>query len=301
MARENEKKFFFFQKKFLRGFSFSGESGIIESNVIGSGESTGDLEETLMMIGISSTPYAEYPPEEVIRLAKQAGLSGIAWSHVHSPAGDGERGAEIRALTEAAGLSVPAYSCAYSAERGFDPEPVLRSAEALGAGAVILHAGSRSPSRVNEIYYAETAQALRQLCAGAEALGMEVWLSCQRETLTERADSTAMLLRMADCSNLRVLWLPQYTLDVEENLRQLHALSQWISGMFVFAELDGAICPLLEDMESWRQYLKVPAGQYLIAQVRDAQPSRLMSDVNVLRVLLHEAEQARQKEEPTHD
>ena len=61
-------------------------------------------------LGICSVTLRHLPPEAVIDISRDAGLSRIEWgADVHAPPSDLVRVAQLRELTEAAGLTVSSY------------------------------------------------------------------------------------------------------------------------------------------------------------------------------------------------
>ena len=58
--------------------------------------------------GLVSISFRSLSPEEIIRIAKAAGLSAIEWGgDVHVPFGEIETARRVGEITRAAGLSIP--------------------------------------------------------------------------------------------------------------------------------------------------------------------------------------------------
>lgn len=62
----------------------------------------------MYQIGLVSVSFRGLSPEEIIRIAKDAGLNRIEWgSDVHAPFDDAERLSTIAACQRSAGAAVP--------------------------------------------------------------------------------------------------------------------------------------------------------------------------------------------------
>ena len=95
-----------------------------------------------MKTGLTSVTFRQKSPEEIIALAKEAGLTGIEWGgDIHVPAGDTKTASEIGRKTREAGLAVLSYGSYYRGDEGEDFAPVLASAKALGAPVIRIWAG----------------------------------------------------------------------------------------------------------------------------------------------------------------
>ena len=90
-----------------------------------------------MKTGLTSITFRQLTAEEVIDLAKQAGLDGIEWGgDIHARPDNLERAKELGNLTRAAGLEVLSYGSYYFVGKGSDFEPISQTAEALGCSII---------------------------------------------------------------------------------------------------------------------------------------------------------------------
>src|ERR1035441_2206467 len=73
----------------------------------------------MIIPGLVSITFRSLAPEEIIRLAAQAGVQSIEWGgDVHVPAGEVDRAREVGRRTREAGLMVSAYGSSSRLGRG---------------------------------------------------------------------------------------------------------------------------------------------------------------------------------------
>src|SRR4051812_19353813 len=89
--------------------------------------------------GLASVTFRALSPDEIIRLARTAGLQGIEWGgDVHVPPGDLRRARDVHRKTLQAGMHVTSYGSYYTSGSASQPDNVLF--EAVLETALALHA-----------------------------------------------------------------------------------------------------------------------------------------------------------------
>lgn len=249
------------------------------------------------MTGLVSVTFRELSPEEIIALAKKAGLAAIEWGgDIHVPAGEIETARRVGEATRAAGLAVASYGSYYRLLLEEDPkkvlDPVLKTAQALGAPNVRIWAGSKKPEEADAAYRQAAAAELREVCGQAGQAGLSISLEYHRGTLTQTAESALQLVEAAKSENLSLYWQPNPDIPYEKNLEELAAVRPLLSNLHVFhwRNPDNTRYPLAEGAGEWQGYI-AKAGRehgYLMEFVRGSDPGQFLEDAKVLREWLGE-------------
>lgn len=253
-----------------------------------------------MKPGLVSITFRALPPEEIIQLVAEARLKGIEWGgDVHVPPGDLERADKLGRMTRDAGLRVASYG-SYYAFADCDPdlpdpeysgETVLSTAVALGAPAVRLWAGKRSPAETPRELRGRIIARARSLAERAEALGVRLDFEFHEKTLTESPASTRALLEGIAHPSVRTLWQPPLQVSLDERLGGLRQIREWVSNVHCnhFGQNPWPdVCALAEGADEWRAYLallrETPGERWiLIEHVRGHAVEAFQEDAASLR------------------
>jgi sugar phosphate isomerase/epimerase len=237
--------------------------------------------------GLLSVTFRKLSTAEIAQLAARAGLECIEWvGDVHAPPGDRDAARAVRRATDAAGLTVHAYGSYYRCRPGEDFEPVLATAEALGAPTVRIWVGDVGSDCSAAQRRAFTDQAARAVEAAA-ARGIAVACEFHQGTLTDAPASTQQLLR--DVPGLRTLWQPPHDVPPAAQEDELRALLPRLAHVHVFhwRMPDRARLPLRDGADLWLRRLAIlrehPAPAALLEFVRDDDPAALLDDATALR------------------
>ena len=249
-----------------------------------------------MDIGLVSVTFRQLPPEEIVRLCRQAGLDGIEWGgDIHVPPGDLETARQVGAVTASQGLRVLAYGSYYRLGAGSDPQrdfaPVLTSARALGAPLSRVWPGDRGSAAADEAYYKAAAAETRIICGMAGEYGIRVAYEYHPGTLTDCIDSARRLLDLCGGCGIRSLWQPR-VIPAEENLKELEQMDGRLAHIHVFhwVKREGQTLrlPLAQGAADWKQYLaaaaRIPGGHGLLLEfVPGDSPEQFIADARTLR------------------
>jgi 3-dehydroshikimate dehydratase len=252
--------------------------------------------------GLVSVTFRNLSPQEIVRLASQAGLTGIEWGgDIHVPHGDLDQAQRVRDLTENAGLRVAAYGSYY---RVWPQEPVpfdsvLKTALAVGAPAIRVWAGKIGSMQAPAEHRAAVITEAARISQMAADYGITVAFEFHVNTLTDSDSSALDLLNRCNHPNLRCYWQPRIQATFNDNIASLVAISPWLSNLHVFhwqpapTQEDRPQVvrqPLAEGKEDWQMYLAhamtLPGDRYAMLEfVRDDDPQAFLVDAGVLKAL----------------
>jgi 3-dehydroshikimate dehydratase len=251
----------------------------------------------MLHTGLASVTFRALTPDEIIRLAKTAGLEGIEWGgDVHVPPGDLQRAQEVYSKTLEAGLRVTSYGSYYTAGSTTQPhrfEDVLETALALHAPVIRVWAGKQGSQEASaDVWQAVIADTARivQLAAQKNAV---VAFEYHENSLTDTPESTLRLIGAVNHQNLKCYWQRLDDLLVDQYTQQLNEVSPWLSNVHVFQEHNTDRRPLAEGYTAWRRLLqfvnKLPGDRYCLLEfVRDDAPEQFIKDAQTLNRLLAE-------------
>ena len=254
----------------------------------------------VLKTGLLSVTFRALPPEDIVRIAAEAGLDAIEWGgDIHVPHGDLEKAAEAARLTRAAGLSVRSYGSYYRLGvegQPFTFEDVLATAVRLGAPAVRVWAGNRGSAETDESARARVTEDALRSAELARRVGVTVCLEYHSRTLTDTCDSAIRLLRDASHPHLRTLWQPPLALSPAERLADLERISPWLEYVHCFhwaGKERAERLPLSEGTDDWRAYLDVlrrlPGERHAMLEfVRNDDPAQAVADGKTLIEIVNE-------------
>lgn len=243
-----------------------------------------------MKTGLTSVTFRQKSPEEIIALAKEAGLTGIEWGgDIHVPAGDTKTASGIGRKTREAGLAVLSYGSYYRGDEGEDVAPVLASAKALGAPVIRIWAGRKpleesSPEEVKAL-----AGRIREAAEMAQEEGMDLALEYHRGTATQTVSGALELLKEIRACNVSCYWQPNPELTKEEHLAEIDALLPFLSNIHVFSWTKESLrLPLAAGEDCWLSYLnRIREGgknrALILEFVKGDSPEQFRTDAAVLK------------------
>jgi hypothetical protein len=243
------------------------------------------------MTGLTSVTFRSLSAEQIIAIAKSAGLQGIEWGgDVHVPpegrdSASNPVAAAIGEKTAAAGLTVLSYGSYYKLRGGQDFVPVLAAARALKAPLIRIWAGALASAAAEDNYYHKAAGELQGVCDLAADAGIKIGLEYHRGTLTDTADSAEKLVHLTARNNLRLYWQPNPDLPVAEHHREISLLLPWISQVHVFHWNRGNMRrPLAEGADVWKGYIELIGADknYIMEFVMNDREENFLEDAQVL-------------------
>jgi 3-dehydroshikimate dehydratase len=246
--------------------------------------------------GLVSITFRSLPPEEIISLVNQAGITAIEWGgDVHVPAGEKARAREVGTWTRDAGLKVAAYGSYYrlGEDEGGEFERVLASAVELGAPTSRVWAGREGSALVSPEKRGRIIRDAHRAATLAAQAGVTISLEYHDDTLADTRDSVGRLLGELSDPHIEFLWQPSHGETVEEcadrlddvlpRLRNIHVFHWWPT--------PARRLPLEEGAARWRVYIdRVRAAgkpvDFLLEFVAQDSPAQFLADAATLRRLL---------------
>ncbi len=210
--------------------------------------------------GLVSVTFRKLSVPEIVELCIQTKLEGIEWGgDIHIPAGNVQRAKETRRLTLESGLKVAAYGSYYRLGTQAAPfEPVLESAQALGAPTIRVWAGTMDSQDASEAYWKSVVHEGQQIADMAAAMGISISYEFHPQTLTNTAESTLRLLQMIQRENVFSYWQPAVGANQEANSWSLVKLLPQLGNIHVFHWFpEYERHPLSTGSDNWANYLSI--------------------------------------------
>ena len=258
--------------------------------------------------GLCSVTFRSLPADEVVDVARRAGVEGIEWgADVHAPPGGAPALEALGARSRDAGIDVVSYG----SYLGMAPpdrddasaaDSVLDSAEALGAPMVRIWTEFGVTPTSSDAERRRVTERTAALVDRIVDRGLLVALEFHPATLTETAASANELLDTVARPGLRTHWQPDPTLPPDVALSELAQVASHLAHLHVFIWGPRGIDDrraLADGGPLWRRALALadrdgaalPGRRFALCEyVRDDDPEQLVDDVRVLRRWLDESE-----------
>ncbi|KAB7741498.1 TIM barrel protein [Parvibaculum sedimenti] len=257
-----------------------------------------------LLPGLCSVTFRALPPDAVIALAAECGLSGIEWgADIHVPPHDRALARSIAAHCRDADIAIASYGSYVEAGNhitGQNFADVLEAAQALGAPNIRVWGGQRGLASAEASLEMRNvaAHALHDMAAKAATLGIALSLEFHPQTLNDGAKAALALLAAARHSNLHTYWQPRPGIAADEAEAELAALAPHLSHLHVFYwKASGERLPLADGADFWRPLLRrvraMPSPHSrpryaLLEFVSGDDPDALRRDAHTLRNWLDE-------------
>lgn len=263
----------------------------------------------MVLPGTTSVTFRDRTPQEVVKLARKAGLIGIEWGgDIHVPCGDLRQATEIGMLTSASGLQVSAYGSYYivgkSKDEGVRFIDVLTTAKSLGAPMIRIWAGNKSSRNVSQSYRRKVMDETRAIADEAGSHGLVLAFEFHDDTLNDTYESCGELLTDLAHPQVKTYWQPIHGLGPKINGDGIDLILPWIVGVHVFHWWPKAEVrlPLQEGINHWKEYIHklssiaeaIPAN---LEFVKDDAPEQFLKDAATLLALTgYDLEQLTQRD-----
>ena len=245
--------------------------------------------------GLVSITFRALSVQEIVDLARTAGVEGIEWGgDEHVLPGDMQRAREVKHLTEGAGLTVSAYGSYYRLrppdQEDASFEAVLAAAVGLGAPIIRVWAGRQPPAVVDAAERARIVADSRRIADMAAGQGIAIAYEYHRNTLTDTADSAVDLLTTVDHPNVKTFWQPPNGMSPAESLAGLNAVAPWVTSVHCFhwGATSQDRYPLSDGEAHWESYLAriaaLPGDHFVsVEHVKDDAPAQFLQDAATLK------------------
>lgn len=242
----------------------------------------------MLYTGLVSVTFRQLTPQQIISLVVESGLDAIEWGgDIHVPPGNVKTANEVRELTAAAGLKVASYGSYYRVGSHTNFADVLESAVALGAPIIRVWAGDKGSEAADESWWETVIQDTRAIAEQAAAVGIRIGFEFHGHTLTDTLESALRLMRGVDHPNAFIYWQPLPTINTDEYLPGIAALTPWLANIHAYWITPGLRYPLEEGEQAWLSYLEAlpPSDKrYVMLEfVKDDAPQQFLQDAAVLK------------------
>lgn len=246
------------------------------------------------MIGLCSVTFRDKQPEEIIQIAKDAGVEAIEWGgDNHVPPTELETAKRVAQLTKDAGLVTSSYGSYYKAGANEPFDSILAAAEALDTKMIRVWAGDKGSEEADEAWFNEVVADAERIAKLAHEKSMSISFEYHSKTLTDTPESARQLMEAIEAPNVFLYWQPAETLTVEERKSSLSLLGEWITNVHVFHwENFNNRFSLEEGAEEWEDYISrilthsPYTHHYLLEFVKDDDPEQLQQDAETLRKIV---------------
>jgi 3-dehydroshikimate dehydratase len=241
--------------------------------------------------GLVSITFRNLAPLDIVRLVKQAGMTGIEWGgDVHVPHGDLKAAREVAGLTADAGLQVAAYGSYYRLGQVNDIEfaAILDTAVQLGAPTIRVWAGRRASADADGPYRAKVIGEAQNAAELAASAGTTISLEYHGGTLTDTNASALEFLNEVAYHAVKTYWQPPVGGSVDYCSAGLISVIPWLTNVHVFHwHPANERFALATGVEEWLRYLglirSTGRDHYaMIEFVKDDLPVNFLSDASTL-------------------
>jgi len=249
-----------------------------------------------MRLGLTSVTFRELNVQDIIALTKSCGLDCIEWgADIHVPVGDLDKAREVKALCEAANLSIVAYGSYYKAGPQEDFQAVYQSALALGTKVIRIWAGRTSPDQISESAFEDLVLHIQKACDVSRVENITLALEYHRKSMTQTKEGALRLLKAVHRDNLKLYWQINPDVSFEEHMSEIKVLAPYLLTFHVFnwgIENERYLLDEFDGISRWRAYL-AQARKYgveptaLIEFVKEDAVENFEKDAESLKVLTH--------------
>lgn len=254
--------------------------------------------------GLMSVTFRQKAIQEVVDIVVRAGLESITWAGDSHVLPDETAAAErARVACATASVRVEGYGSYWRGD-GSDFAPTLGAAQILGASRVRVWAGSEGSEVASVVDRQRIVERVACAADAAAPAGIGLHLEFHRNTLTDTAESTSVLLdeiaalRMTDEMPVQTYWQPRPGITTRDAMAEIALLGSQISAAHVFSwDKDAKRLPLNEHREQWLAILGALAEHPLDTEcdqprdlmlefVRGDSTSQLLDDARELHRLV---------------
>ncbi len=244
--------------------------------------------------GICSVSFRKLQPQQIIKLAAEAGLDAIEWgSDVHASPKDK---AALLAITEAqtaAGLHTSSYGTYFRIGTNSPDElhEYIEAAKILGTDTLRIWCGSKNYSELSEEERCAIISESKACAKIAESHSAILALECHPNTFTDTPEGAIRIMEEVDSPAFKMYWQRKTRGgDKAEDIDYLSKIVKWLTNIHVFeyhggvqVSLSGAVgdwCEILSDISDGRTLLLefIPTGE----------PEALLAESLALRRIVEE-------------
>lgn len=241
-----------------------------------------------MKIGMTSLTFRDHSIEEVIRIAKTAGIDGIEWGARAEHAVSDENIDKIKLLSAQEGIEIFSLgSYCYMLDQE-ECKKTVDMAVRLSAPVIRIWAGEKSPWNCSEEEFDLIVDNTKKMAEYAEKFGITLGFEYHRNSLTETAESAVRLAKAVDRENVGLYWQNTERVGYEENINNLQMVTPYLAGIFHLQnrsveEGNLLIEHISDKLEGYLKPFKNSDYKALIEFVKGGLEDNFYQDVTVLK------------------
>lgn len=210
-----------------------------------------------MKTGLTSVSFRKLSVDEIIALAKEAGVDGIEWgSDVHVPPQDIDYVKEVAEKTKKAGLEVISYGSYYYLGSGEDFAPYIDAAKALGTDTIRIWGGKKEKWELSGVEYEALVSEMHEIGLAAALADITVCLEYHGHSITATAEDAAEFVKAVGLSSVRLYWQAIIGRSMENNLADIDIVAPYLTNVHVFNYVDGKqeLLSYADGPKEWQAY-----------------------------------------------
>lgn len=164
-----------------------------------------------LKIGVASVTFRNKTPEEIVEIAKKAGVGFIEWGadvHVKTE-NDAEK---VRRLCDENNIKISSYGSYYrvGSRKKEDWENICKNASVMGAESVRVWLGNKDSEKTSEEEYRNLLDDLKFVCDRAREYKLLVCPECHDNTFNNNTSSIIRLKEDLNKDNFRTYFQSRY-------------------------------------------------------------------------------------------
>lgn len=244
--------------------------------------------------GLCSITFRDLSVEEIIDLCVKNNIEAIEWgTDVHLVPNNIDEAKRIKKLMDDNKLITSSIGSYYRVgiENDYSFESILELAKILDATNIRVWAGRLGSELADEDYVRKVIGDSKRIAELAFKDGIGVSYEYHGKTLTDTPESALSLLKAVNHPNMRLYWQPAVDLSVEQRIKDINKVKDYITNVHVFSWIGIEREPLVNQKENWINYIKEinkdgSDRYYILEFVKDDSIEQFEADVKVLNQII---------------
>lgn len=164
-----------------------------------------------LKIGVASVTFRNKTPEEIVEIAKKAGVSFIEWgADVHVKTFDDAE--KVKKLCDENNIKISSYGSYYrvGSNKKEDWESICKNAHVMGARSIRVWLGNKDSEKTTEEEYANFLSDLEFMCDKAGEYNLLVCPECHDNTFNNNTDAIIRLKNDLKKDNFKTYFQSRY-------------------------------------------------------------------------------------------
>ncbi|SEO63540.1 Sugar phosphate isomerase/epimerase [Amphibacillus marinus] len=241
-------------------------------------------------IGLCSVTFRDKEVTEILQLMRRAGIGVVEWGgDRHVPPDNQTWASEVQRLTKESGIRIASYGSYYRLGQSNSFKPILETALCLKAPSIRVWAGNVASNHTTYLERNLIVQDAIKVATYAAYYGITIHIEYHDHTLTDTAESAALLMKEINHPNVRLYWQPALNLTVEQKLASIQQTYQWLAHIHVFHWQASQIRKALKEGEAeWFKYLNALLGRdesryFFLEFVKSDSVDQFLEDARTLK------------------